>query len=101
LNPTSQKIGLQRWIDVLCTSDRSMSNEEGASEQKHPIVKTSSPLAHRFGAILILFVIYLLQNIIERLFDEIHILNEFLRLIIQFLVIVILLGIMHKLLRYN
>ncbi len=86
---------------MLHTSDRSMSREGGDGEQKYPMVKSTSPSAHRLGAILIILVTYLLQDKIQKLFDEANILNELLRLIIQFLVIVILLGIMHKLLRYN
>ena len=53
-----------------------------------------------FTTIIILLTIYL-QNEIQDFFDEINIMNELIRVIIQFLIIVFLLGFGHKLLRSN
>ena len=44
---------------------------------------------------------FYMQSEINNLFDEINIMNDLIRVIIQFLIIVFLLGFGHKLLRSN
>ena len=60
---------------------------------------TLGPWIHRFLTSFIIIMTFYMQSEIKNLFDEINIMNGILRTIIQFLIIILLLGIGHKLLR--
>ena len=60
---------------------------------------TLGPWIHRILTSFIIIMTFYMQNEINNLFSEINIMNRILRTIIQFLIIVLLLGIGHKLLR--
>ena len=60
---------------------------------------TLGPWTHRLLTSFIIIMTFYMQSEINNLFDEINIMNRILRTIIQFLIIVLLLGIGHKLLR--
>jgi len=57
------------------------------------------PWIHRLLTSFIIIMTFYLQSELGNLFDEINIMNRTLRIIIQFTIIVFLLGIGHKLLR--
>ena len=59
------------------------------------------PWGHRILSALVLIIIFYSQNNIMNILNEIGITNNPLRIIIQFVTIVILLGFGHRLLRRN
>ena len=61
--------------------------------------KTLGPWIHRLLASFIIIMTFYMQSEINNLFVEISIMNRILRTIIQFSIIILLLGIGHKLLR--
>ena len=60
---------------------------------------TLGPWIHRLLTLFIIIMTFYMQSEINNLFAEINIMNRILRTIIQFLIIVLLLGIGHKSLR--
>ena len=59
------------------------------------------PWFHRILFILTLIITIYMQNQIQSLFEEINIMDETLRIIIQLFLIIILWGFTHKLLNFN
>jgi hypothetical protein len=101
LNPTSEEIVNKRWIDDLYTPDRCMVGPDPLPNQNRNQGVRVGPWVHRFFTTIIILLTIYLQNEIQDFFDEINIMNELIRVIIQFLIIVFLLGFGHKLLRSN
>ena len=60
---------------------------------------TLGPWTHRLLTSFIIIITFYMQSEINNLFVEISIMNRILRTIIQFSIIILLLGIGHKLLR--
>ena len=78
-----------------------MSEAEPLPNQHKKNGKSFGPWKHRILCILIFTAILYSQNKIINLLSDLEIMNNSLRIIIQFVTIVILLSLGHQLLRYN
>ena len=99
MNPTSEEIVNKRWIDDIDTCDRCMDGVNRLPNQDEGKRKTLGPWIHRLLTSFILITTLYMQSEIQNLFDEINVINRILRVMIQFFIIVLLMGIGHKLIR--
>jgi hypothetical protein len=99
LNPTSEEIVNKRWIDDLDTCVGCMDGVTHLPNQDVGKRNSLGPWIHRLLTSFIIIMTFYMQSEINNLFVEISIMNRILRTIIQFSIIVLLLGIGHKLLR--
>ena len=91
----------KRWIHDLDTHERSMTESIPLPNQQNKQGNHFGPGFHRLWFVFALLIMIGAQNQIQSIFDEINIMNEILRIGIQFLLIVILLGLVHKSLNFN
>jgi hypothetical protein len=101
LNPTSEEIVNKRWIHDLEAHERSMLENIPLPNQQKKQGKKFGPRFHRMMFLFVVSIIIITQDQIQSMFEEINIMNEMLRIMIQFLLIIIFLGLAHRSLNFN
>ena len=89
---------INRWIDDLDTTDRSMDGASPLPNQNKNKVSNLGPWLHRLLVISTILITILFQ---EHIIELVNITNNIMLVIIQFIIIIIFWGIFHKILQLS
>ena len=89
---------INRWIDDLDTTDRSMDGASPLPNQNKNKVSNLGPWMHRLLVISTILITILFQ---EHIIELVNITNNIMLVIIQFIIIIIFWGIFHKILQLS
>ena len=92
---------INRWIDDLDTTDRSMDGASPLPNQNKNKVSNLGPWLHRLLVISTILITILFQEHIIELLELVNIINNIMLVIVQFIIIIIFWGIFHKILQLS
>lgn len=92
---------IERWIDDLDACDRPMDEHPPLSNEQADKVTKFGPWLHRFLVFSTIIITISFQEQIVEIFQSINIENNVIILIIEFVSIISLWGIIHKILRLS